>query len=119
MRDAMRSDEYEGAVAAEIARQAAEDAVIEQAPWFGTTGLPDEVERRVPRYVRLEFGESLANAGALRAADIEYVGAFIEAEGRVHYWRIPASAVPDPLYVYYVEGPGGLMALGGRAPPPK
>ena len=117
MRDFMQSDEYKAAVAAEMARQAADDTVVEQAPWFGKTGLPEATERHVPRYVRLEFGESLADEDALRAADLEYVGAFAEVDGRVHYWRVPAPAVPEPLYVYFIEGTRSLMALGGRAPP--
>jgi hypothetical protein len=40
-------------------RRTAELRKQETASWFGKTGLPSAVERNVPEYVRLEFGESL------------------------------------------------------------
>lgn len=44
-----------------------EDAVVEQAPWMGRTGLPEDLERELPRYVRREFGESVFDDESLRA----------------------------------------------------
>jgi hypothetical protein len=91
--------------------------VEEDAPWFGATGLPADVERHVPRYVRLEFGESLGDPGALEASDLEYVGSFSESVSRVYYWRIPSST-PD-LYAHVEVQPDGSIytSMGERTPP--
>ena len=39
---------------------AKEYATLETADWFGTTGLDEETERELSRYLRREFGERLS-----------------------------------------------------------
>jgi ATP-dependent Clp protease adapter protein ClpS len=92
----------------------------EQAPWFGKTGLPDSVERHVSRYLRLEFGEILFDANSLKAADLEYLGAFNEGDSKVHYWRIPRSNGDKNTYAYVIarlDGSSYQTGWGGRHPP--
>ena len=95
--------------------------VIEEAPWFGATGLPDETERELPRYLRREFGESVFDAQSIKAADLRYLGVFFEGRaGHVHYWRIRTAAESDaPAYTYIEIAPDGKQKLGwGERRPP-
>ena len=99
-----------------------EAKVNEEAPWLGTTGLTDEQERSLPRYVRMELGQSLADANALHARDLDYVGRFVEPDGTVYYWRLPAKAAANataPQYAYMRQGPDGVFYTdwGSRVPP--
>ena len=68
-----------------------EETVIEEASWFGTTGLPDEDERELPKYLRREFGELLLEEDSLKASDLRYIGVFEEPDARVHYWLMGRS----------------------------
>lgn len=108
----------------EFARsQAAEDEIVEKAEWFGTTGLDDATERSLPRYLRLEFGESILDEYALQARDLNYLGvlelteperhagSFPEETCRVHFWSIPTGNIP-PLYGYVEEARDGSLCLG-------
>jgi len=94
--------------------------VIEAAPWFGATGLADEAERELPRYLRREFGESVFESGSIKAADLRYLGVFIEGARQVHYWRIRTAAESDaPAYAYIEIGTDGRQKLGwGERRPP-
>ncbi|MEJ5125074.1 hypothetical protein WH367_03375 [Comamonas sp. MYb21] len=102
-----------------------EAEVQESAPWLGSTCLSDAQERSVPRYVRMELGQSLASADPLRAEDLQYVGQFAELDGIVYYWRIPdkAHAHGDthagPAYVYIRKDAAGVFYTdwGNRTPP--
>ncbi|MEJ5028503.1 hypothetical protein [Comamonas sp. MYb69] len=102
-----------------------EAEVQESAPWLGSTGLSDAQERSVPRYVRMELGQSLASADPVRAEDLQYVGQFAELDGIVYYWRIPdkAHAHGDthagPAYVYIRKDAAGVFYTdwGNRTPP--
>ena len=102
-----------------------EAKVQEAAPWLGHTGLTDEQERALPRYVRAELGQSLQDANPVKAQDLEFVGHFDEADGTVYYWRIPdkANAHGDthkgPAYAYVRKGADGVFYTdwGNRTPP--
>ncbi|MGE8493994.1 hypothetical protein [Comamonas sp.] len=102
-----------------------EAEVQESAPWLGSTGLTEAQERSVPRYVRMELGQSLASADPVRAEDLQYIGQFAELDGTVYYWRIPdkAHAHGDthagPAYVYIREDAAGVFYTdwGNRTPP--
>ncbi len=102
-----------------------ETKVQESAPWLGSTGLTDEQERAVPRYVRMELGQSLQDANAVKAQDLQYTGHFTESDGTVYYWRIPdkANAHGDthagPAYVYIRKDAAGVFYTdwGNRTPP--
>lgn len=112
----LKSPEYEEALVNECARMQAENAVVEVAEWFGTTGLPDDVERGVSQYLRREFGESLNNPDGLKAEDLKYVSAFDEADGRVFYWRIPYGN--EEVYAFVVVGEEyTFTGWGDRKPP--
>ncbi len=103
----------------------AEALVREEAPWLGQTGLTDEQERSMPRYVRMELGQSLQDANAVKAQDLQYIGSFPEPDGTVYYWRIPdkAQAHGDthsgPAYAYIRKGTDGIFYTdwGNRTPP--
>ena len=89
----------------------------ETADWFGKTGLTDETERELPRYLRREFGETLSEEGALQASDLIYLGIFQEQPGPVHYWRIPSKDVnSDPYFAYVEDYPEGAMGWGNKQP---
>ena len=93
-----------------------EAAVLEEADWIGRTGLPEEVERAFPQYLRIEFGEFLVDDG-LGAADLEYMGRYSESDGIYHFWIVPSS---DGNELYgYVRERDFLMDWGGRKPTEK
>ncbi|WP_312461651.1 hypothetical protein [Comamonas sp.] len=102
-----------------------EAEVQENAPWLGSTGLTEAQERSVPRYVRMELGQSLASADPVLAEDLQYIGHFAELDGTVYYWRIPdkAHAHGDthagPAYVYIRKDTAGVFYTdwGNRTPP--
>ena len=115
----VRNDpEYKAKIARLHRSYAEEETVIEAAPWFGTTGLDEEVERELPKYLRREFGELLLDDDSLKARDLEYVGRFDEADGVVHYWRIP-SRDGEQSFAYVEVTPEGSVCTswGGREPP--
>ena len=93
-----------------------EAAVLEEADWIGQTGLPEEVERAFPQYLRIEFGEFLSDDG-LRAAELEYLGRYSESDGIYHFWKVPSSKESE-LYGYVRER-DFLMDWGGRKPTEK
>jgi len=115
--ETLASPEYQEKMADLNASHEREHVVIEQAPWIGTTGLDEETERELPKYLRREFGESLIEEGSLKAADLTYLGRFPAAHGFTHFWRVPSSEPDVFAYVEeHADGPG-LMAWGNRKPP--
>lgn len=112
------SAEFKKRVQARLDAQERDAQVIEQASWFGSTGLDDEVERELPRYLRREFGRLLDEAGALKASNLSYLGVFVEGAETVRYWRIVHGS-PEPKFAYVVLGPGDrqFMGWGNRRPP--
>jgi hypothetical protein len=96
---------------------AAEESVIEEADWFGTTGLSDDDERELPKYLRREFGELLIEEGSLKASDLKYIGAFEEPDGTIHYWSVPTSdGVPTYAYIELARSQI-CTGWGNREPP--
>ena len=95
-----------------------EESIREAALWFGKTGLPEDTERELPRYLRREFGHLLSQPGSLKAQDLEYLGAFSQGTETVRYWRINHGS-PEPKFAYVVSGPGDrqMTGWGDRAPP--
>lgn len=112
----LESPAYQRALEEAQASLARDATVIEEAPWFGQTGLDEDSERELSRYLRREFGERLEEPGALKAADLTYRGAFREEVGVVHYWEIPSHEPGTFAYVVDSED-GGLMGWSDRAPP--
>jgi hypothetical protein len=95
-----------------------EETTIENAEWFGTTGLDEDTERELPRYLRREFGESLFDDGSLKAADLRYVGVFTEDGQQVHYWHVRYKG-DDQIFAYVEVAPTGdtCTGWGNREPP--
>lgn len=110
-------NEYQEHVEHAEAARAAEQIAREEATWLGNTGLPEELERELPRYLRREFGELYGDEGSLKASDLEYLGAFPENDLSVHYWRIPGSN--GDSYAYIEIGPSGesFTGYGDKWPP--
>ena len=98
-------------------RRAVEYTMREEAPWFGKTGLDEETERELPRYLRRELGEFLDEPGALKAADLQFIGAFEEAPGMVYYWKVPYGE--ETVYAYVEVSRDGSQCTGwaNREPP--
>jgi hypothetical protein len=118
MRVLIESPEYVRAVGEAQARVESDNSVVEMAPWFGTTGLSNETERELSRYLRREFGESLDEPNSLKAADLVYLGVFSEREGIVYYWQVPYGG--EPVFAYVIEsGANSHMGWGARKPPTK
>lgn len=97
-----------------------DDKITEQADWIGRTGLGEEIERELPRYLRQEFGKSMQDDDALTAADLTYLGAFAVSEvdlqeefseytTLVHCWIIPGDS---ELYAYAELFQDGRVYLG-------
>jgi hypothetical protein len=119
MRRARNSPEFHAAFARYQASREAEDATIELADWFGTTGLADEVERELPRYLRRELGESFLDEDSLKAGDLQYVGKFSNEGGLpIHFWKVPYRDQKD-VYAYVEVWPDGQPCTGwGNKEPP-
>ena len=58
-----------------------EDTTVEAADWIGKTWLDEDTERELPRYLRRELGESLADPDGLKANDLQYLGVQRDARG--------------------------------------
>lgn len=98
----------------EVRRRWEADAnLVEVAPWFGTTGLSEDDERELPRYLRREFGEVGAEDG-LKASDLRYLGVQTDERGAAHFWVIPKrDEVDDETYAYIdTDDKGNALGYG-------
>lgn len=103
---------FAGAVARELQRAAAEREILEPADWIGTTGLDEDTERELPRYLRRELGERLGADGALRAADLRYLGVASDDRGAAHFWHMPERG-EGPVFAYVdIAFDGQALGLG-------
>lgn len=102
---------------AEVAK---EYTTLETADWFGTTGLDEETERELSRYLRREFGERLSESSSLKAADLVYLGVFQEGDTQVHYWRVPNKDTTNtPYFAHIIVSSDGstYTGWGDKSPP--
>lgn len=114
------SPEFKAEMARHTASRAAEETLVEEADWFGATGLPEADERELPRYLRREFGELIEDEGALQARDLRYVGRFAQDDGEAHYWRIPRRGSDEPTYACItVDSDGSTCLSWGNDEPPR
>lgn len=95
-----------------------EKTVMEVAPWIGTTGLGEEIERELPKYLRREFGELLLDDDSLKASDLVYLGKFSEEGCDVHYWRIPTRDEETSVAYVHVGSDGSVSTGWGDRDPP-
>ncbi|QJR12987.1 hypothetical protein DSM104443_04081 [Usitatibacter rugosus] len=94
----------------------ADQEVMEEAEWIGKTGLGEDDERELPRYLRRELGETLADPEALKASDLVYLGACDEKDGPTHYWYMPFGK--DEVYAYIIaDGANQCTGWGGGRVP--
>jgi hypothetical protein len=114
--DAAVNEYHEQIERADVAR-AAEQSAREEAAWIGNTGLSEELERELPRYLRREFGETYGDEGTLKAADLEYLGAFPETDSNVHYWRIHDSSQESYAYIEIDSSGESFTGYGDKWPP--
>jgi hypothetical protein len=116
----VNNEDFKKATQDRLERMRQEESVIEAAPWFGKTGLSDETERELPRYIRRELGQLLSDPRALTAADLEYVGVFSDGVATIHYWRMPSES-PQESYAYVEVNEKGDSSLGwgDKRPPQK
>ena len=100
-------------------RWEADSKLVEEAPWFGQTGLGDSVERELPRYLRRECGEVGAEDG-LKAADLSYLGPQTDDQGATHVWAIPSKAGSACTHAYIEVHATGALCFGwGEREPAK
>lgn len=119
MKTFLESPEHKKAVEDRLALMKKEEEVREEAEWIGKTGLTEELERELPRYLRREFGQSLFDADSIKAADLTYVGKFLESGKTVYYWRVPYNQ-KSPTYAYIEMSIAGDSVTGwGNKNPPK
>ena len=111
------NEEFRKLVVKEEARQLKEYEFVEEASWFGTTGLDEDTEREVAHYVRREFGESVFDEDGLKASDLEYLGVFETDQGPTHFWKIPASDDNVFAYAEPYDHDTYCLGLGDRTPP--
>jgi len=105
-----------------------EGNVIEEADWFGTTGLDEQTEGDLPIYIRMELGKFLEDDNALQAKDLSYLGKFslnpndfqsfnglfdITAT-YVHIWKI--GKAKEYVYVEILANGDQSMFLGSYLP---
>lgn len=99
------ADEY-------IRRREIEQRTIEAADWFGKTGLDDETERELPRYLRRELYEFLDDPKGLKASDLQYLGIHEDNRGKAHFWRMPDSRGEQVFAYVELDSAGNVHALG-------
>lgn len=113
-----QSDQYKAELEKQKKKMTDEYAVVESAAWFGTTGLDEDTERHVSKYLRLELGESVFDKDSLKASDLVYIGVFPTTAGRIHFWRIPWKD-KEEVYAYVEEDSQGNITTGwGDQKPP-
>jgi len=89
-----------------------EQDTVEEADWFGKTGLDDATERELPRYLRRELGEYLDEPGCLTAADLRYLGIHTDARGSAHFWSMPARHNEQSFAYAQLGDNGEVVCLG-------
>lgn len=116
----LEGPEYKKSFEDRLALMKKEEEVREEAEWIGKTSLSEELERELPRYLRREFGQSLFDADSIKAADLAYLGKFLEDGKTVHYWRVPYKQKSVTYYAYIeVSRAGGTVTGWGSKSPPR
>jgi hypothetical protein len=119
----------DGTIVNDDTLNSSEQEIEEAANWFGKTGLSEETERELPRYLRLEFGESVLDDDYLKASDLCYIGYarilesekehFLSESAFVHCWKMPESDGENSPYAYVETDENGNesgMGMGSYLP---
>ena len=119
MKAFLESPEYKESFEDRLALMKKEEAVREEAEWIGKTGLSEELERELPRYLRREFGQSLFDVDSIEAADLTYLGQFLEGGKTVYYWRVPHKQKSVTYFAYIEVSLAGdtVTGWGVKSPP--
>ena len=111
------SQEYKQQYRQKLDLMEKEEQVVEMAPWFGKTGLSDTTERELPRYLRREYGQSLFDAGSLKAADLRYLGRFPDGTGAIYFWRMGDGSKAPFAYITVSASGDEVLGWGNKRPP--
>ncbi|GAA5095056.1 hypothetical protein [Wohlfahrtiimonas larvae] len=79
----------------------AEEIILEQANWFGQTGLSDPEERMLPKYVRYEYGDLLVDEDGLKAHDLTFLGCYPLNSQLIKLLRLDTSSQPTQIYIWH------------------
>jgi hypothetical protein len=104
-----------------VKRRLAEEEAVEEASWFGKTGLDEATERELPRYLRREFGEFLDDPEGLKAAELQYLGVVTDDRGAAHFWSVPGKIQKESCFAYVeIDDAGNATCFGwgDRTPGP-
>ena len=96
-----------------------EQAYMEVADWFGNTGLPEQVERSLPRHLRQQLGQFVGDHSALKASDLKYLGARIDEQNEVHYWELSARHMSEKFAYLFIDKNGSIQISIGDQPMPQ
>lgn len=79
----------------------AEGHIREAADWFGQTGLSDEEERLLPKYVRYEYGDLLVDEDGLKAHDLTYLGNYPLNAQLIKLLQLETKSQPKEIYIWH------------------
>ncbi len=95
-----------------LRKRKVEEDTREQADWIGQTGLDEDTERELPRYLRRELGEFLEDSHGLRAADLQYQGVHQDERGPAHFWKMPGRGGEISFAYVEIDSQGKPTCLG-------
>lgn len=79
----------------------AEEHILEIADWFGKTGLTDQEERLLPKYVRYEYGDLLVDDDGLKAYDLTYLGHYPLNARLIKLLQLETKSQPKDIYIWH------------------
>jgi hypothetical protein len=101
------------------------NAEIGTASWMKTTGLSNETEAELIRYLRRELGVASVTIETdipnLEASHLNYLGVFTEGNRRVHYWTVIWDKYKEGDVYATVEtdlsGKDEILSVSDQKPP--
>ncbi len=79
----------------------AEDSIVEEANWFGITGLSDAEERSIPQQMRYEYGDLLIDEDGLKAHDLKYQGCFKVNSKTFKMLELSSKKQPNTIHIWH------------------
>lgn len=79
----------------------AEETIQEIADWFTTTGLTEEEERTLPKYVRYEYGDLLVDDDGMKAHDLKFLGKFLLNKQLIQLMHLDTKCNPTEIYIWH------------------
>lgn len=84
-----------------IRNEIAEDTLLENADWFGKTGLTESEERNLPKYIRAEYGHLLTDDDGIKAEDLTFIGCFKLNQQILKKLHWEANVSPRRIYIWH------------------